>query len=377
MVGGGKGAFIGSVHRMAALLDGHIELVCGAFSSDPEKSKVSGRDWYLPDNRIYDTYQEMFIKEKELPLGERMDFVTIVTPNHLHYDPAKLALTHGFHVVCDKPLSFNTEEAEELAGLADKTGLVFGLTHTYTGYPMVKQARKMIISGEFGKTRKVVVEYPQGWLSTAIELSGQKQASWRTDPKRSGKAGAMGDIGTHAGNMAEYITGLKITEVCADVSIFIENRLLDDDINALLHFEKNVKGVMHCSQVCAGEENNINIRVYGETGGIEWHQHEPNSLIVKRHGKPDENYRTGADKSYLSEEAMAHTRTPGGHPEGYIEAFANIYRNIAMVIQARLEHRKPDKTYLDFPDVHDGVRGMKLIDAIIESGKSQKKWIQL
>jgi predicted dehydrogenase len=377
MVGGGTGAFIGSVHRMAALLDGHIELVCGAFSSDPEKSKSSGRDWYLPDDRIYDTYQEMFNKEKELPLGERMDFVTIVTPNHLHYEPAKLALTHGFHVVCDKPLSFNTEEAEELAGLTDKTGLVFGLTHTYTGYPMVKQARKMIISGEFGKTRKVVVEYPQGWLSTAIELSGQKQASWRTDPKRSGKAGAMGDIGTHAGNMAEYMTGLKITEVCADVSIFVENRLLDDDISSLLHFEKNVKGVMHCSQVCAGEENNINIRVYGETGGIEWHQHEPNTLVVKRHGKTDEIYRTGADKSYLSEEAMAHTRTPGGHPEGYIEAFANIYRNIAMVIQARLENRKPNKIFLDFPDVHDGVRGMKLIDAIIESGKSQKKWIQL
>ncbi len=377
MVGGGAGAFIGAIHRMAALMDGHIEMVCGAFSSNPQLSKSSGMEWYLSDNRVYGSYPEMFEKEKKLPQGQRMDFVSIVTPNHLHYEPAKMALEGGFHVVCDKPLSFNLKEAEELESLVGRTGLLFGLTHTYTGYPMVKQARNLIMSGKFGKIRKVVVEYPQGWLSTSIELSGQKQASWRTDPAKSGKAGAIGDIGTHAGNLAEYITGLKIIEVCADVNTLVEGRLLDDDAGTLLHLENGVTGLMYCSQICAGEENDINIRVYSETGGIEWHQHDPNTLIVKKQGRPDEIYRAGADKSYLSNEAKRFFRTPGGHPEGYIEAFANIYRNVAFCIQARLEGKEPDEDYQDFPTVHDGVRGMKLIDAIIESGKSQKKWIKL
>lgn len=377
MVGGGSGAFIGSVHRIAALMDGHIEMVCGALSSDPGRSKSSGAEWYLAGERVYGSYQEMFEAERKLPEGKRMDFVAIVTPNHLHYEPAKLALTSNFHVVCDKPLSFNTREAEELADLVKKTGLVFALTHTYTGYPMVKQAREMVRSGTFGKIRKIVVEYPQGWLSTALEKSGNKQASWRTDPKRSGKGGSTGDIGTHAGNLAEYISGLKITELCADVSTFVSGRLLDDDANVLLHFENGAKGILHCSQICAGEENDINIKIYGETGGIEWHQHDPNTLLVKRLGKPAEIYRAGGDKSYLGKYAMKNFRTPGGHPEGYLEAFANIYRNVALTIQVRLMNQKPDEIWLDFPTADDGVRGMKLIDAIIDSGKGNSKWIKL
>ena len=377
MVGGGRGAFIGAVHRIAALMDGDIEMVCGALSSDPEKAKLSGMDWYLPESRTYGSFKEMMEMEKKLPEGERMDFVAIVTPNHLHYEPARLALENGFHVVCDKPLAFSREEAEKLAVLVDKSGLVFALTHTYAGYPMVKEARDLIKSGKFGKIRKVVVEYPQGWLSTALETTGQKQADWRTDPKRSGKGGAVGDIGTHAGNLAEYITGLKITELCADVSTFVDGRLLDDDANMLIHMENNVKGVLHCSQICAGEENDINIRVYGELGGIEWHHHDPNTLLVKQLGKPIEIYRAGGDKSYLGASAMAHLRTPGGHPEGYLEAFANIYRNVARVIQARLEGRKPDPQSLDFPTVHDGVRGMRFIDAVIKSGDNNAQWIEV
>jgi len=377
MVGGGRGAFIGAVHRIAALMDGDIEMVCGALSSDPEKARLSGADWYLPESRAYGSYQEMIEHEKQLPEGERMDMVVIVTPNHLHYDPAKMALENGFHVVCDKPLAFSREEAEKLAELVDKTGLVFALTHTYTGYPMVKEARHLIKSGKFGKLRKVIVEYPQGWLSTAIETTGQKQAEWRTDPKRSGKGGAVGDIGTHAGNLAEYITGLKITELCADVSTYVEGRVLDDDINVLIHMENGVKGILHCSQICAGEENDVNIRIYGEKGGIEWHQHDPNTLLVKQLGKPTEIFRAGGDKSYLSESAMAHQRTPGGHPEGYLEAFANIYKNVARVIQARLEKMTPDPQYLDFPTVHDGVRGMRFIDAVIKSGENDTQWVEV
>ena len=377
MIGGGSGAFIGAIHRIAALMDGHIELVCGAFSSDAGKSKTSGKEWYLPDERIYGSYHEMFEKESKLPENERMDAVIIVTPNHLHFDPAKLALENGFHVVCDKPLAFSTQEAIELQKIVEKSGLVFALTHTYTGYPMVKQARRMLRSREFGNIRKVVVEYPQGWLSTALEATGNKQASWRTDPKRSGIAGSVGDIGTHAGNLAEYITGLKITELSADVSIYVPGRLLDDDANVLLHFEKGAKGIMHCSQICAGEENDLNIRVYGEMGSIAWRQMEPNTLMVRRLGRPAEVYRAGGDKSYLSPDALLNTRTPGGHPEGYLEAFANIYRNVAMVIQAKLLGNKPDEHHLDFPTVEDGVRGMKLIDAIISSGKNQSQWTKI
>ena len=375
MVGGGRGAFIGNVHRMAAAIDGQIELVCGAFSSKPEKSKLSGADLYLPEDRVYGSFQEMILKEKELPLGERMDFVAIVTPNHVHFPPAKMALENGFHVVCDKPLCFNMDEAHELAALVKSTGLIFALTHNYTGYPMVKQAKAMIKNGDIGEVRKVVVEYPQGWLSTKLEASDQKQAAWRTDPKRSGIAGAMGDIGTHAENLAEYITGLEISEMCADLSTFVDGRLLDDDGNVLLRFDNGAKGILHASQICAGEENDLNIRVYGTKAGLQWHQMEPNTLTVKWLDKPKEILRTGVGELYP--EAQAHTRIPAGHPEGYLEAFASIYRNFAKCVQARLAGEEVDPIYLDFPTVQDGVRGMQFIENVVASSHSSDKWLKV
>jgi predicted dehydrogenase len=374
MVGGGQGAFIGAVHRMAAALDGEIELVCGAFSSDPEKSKASGAALALPPDRCYGTFQEMIQRERRLRPDRRMHAVSIVTPNHMHFPPAKMALENGFHVICDKPVTLNLKEALALEKVVARTGLVFALTHNYTGYPMVKQARQMIRHGELGPIRKVVVEYPQGWLSTHIEASGQKQAAWRTDPKRSGIAGAMGDIGTHAENLAEYITGLKIKEMCADISTFVPGRLLDDDGNVLLRFEGGAKGVLHASQISAGEENNLNIRVYGEKGGLEWRQMEPNSLILKWLDKPTQIFRAGG-VGPLYPEAQAAARIPTGHPEGYLEAFANIYRNFAHCVQAHTEGREPDPIRADFPTIADGVRGMQFIEKVIKSGKSDKKWI--
>lgn len=372
MVGGGIGAFIGGVHRMAANLDGEIELVCGAFSSDPAKSKASGEALYLPSDRVYGSFQEMIEQEKKLPADIRMQFVSIVTPNHMHFAPAKMALENGFHVVCDKPLCFTMEEAYELQALVKATGLLFALTHNYTGYPMVKHARQMIKEGQLGALRKIVVEYPQGWLSTKVEDTPSKQAAWRTDPQRSGIAGAMGDIGTHAENLAEYITGLKITELCADLSIFVPGRLLDDDGNVLLHFENGAKGILHASQISAGEENNLNIRVYGEKGGLEWRQMEPNTLLVKWLDQPTQILRTGVGA--LSRQAHAHTRIPAGHPEGYLEAFANIYRNFAFCLRAHLESKQPDPIYQDFPSVEDGVRGMLFIQKVVQSSASAQKW---
>jgi len=375
MIGGGRGAFIGAVHRMAAGIDGQIELIAGALDVNPDIAILSGQDLFLRPDRTYGTYQEMIEKESKLPYGERIDFVSIVTPNHVHFDPAKLALENGFHVVCEKPMTYSYEEALALEKLVEKSGLVFALTHTYTGYPMIKQAREMIQSGVFGKIRKVVVEYPQGWLSTPLETTGQQQASWRTDPKQSGKAGSVGDIGTHAENLAETITGLKIVELCADVSTFVEGRQLDDDANVLIRFNNGAKGVLHVSQISAGEENPVNIRVYGERGGIQWHQHDPNTMYVKWLDKPMEVYRTG--NGYMGSMAQAHTRTPSGHPEGYLEAFANIYRNFAKVVQAKIDGKEPEPEYLDFPTVHDGVRGMRFIDAVIESGEKNAEWIKL
>ena len=373
MVGGGIGAFIGAVHRMAAALDGEIELVCGAFSSDPDKSKASGAQLGLPEDRCYGSFDEMIRREKRLRPDKRMHFVSIVTPNHVHFAPAKMALENGFHVICDKPLAFNLKEALVLEKIVEKTGQIFALTHNYTGYPMVKQARQMIRHGEFGAIRKVVVEYPQGWLSTHLEADGNKQAAWRTDPTKSGIAGAMGDIGTHAENLAEYITGLRISELCADISTLVPGRLLDDDGNVLLRFNNGARGILTASQICAGEENNLNIRVYGEKGGFEWRQMEPNSLIVRWLDKPMQVYRTGFGPLYP--ESLAHARIPAGHPEGYLEAFANIYRNFAHCVRARIEGREPDPMYTDFPSVQDGVRGMQFIEKVIASGKSSKKWI--
>lgn len=374
MVGGGVGAFIGEVHRKAAALDGHIELVCGAFSSNPERSKQTGKKLHLPDDRVYGSFEEMFKKEKELPEGERMDFVSIVTPNHVHFPPAKMAIENGFHVVCDKPMTVNLEEAKKLQSLVEESGLVFALTHNYTGYPMVKQAREMVRGGELGKIRKVVAEYPQGWLATKLEDEDNKQASWRTDPKKAGPAGAMGDIGTHAENLAEYVTGLKISELCADLSRMVEGRVLDDDGNILLRFDNGAKGVLHASQISIGEENNLKLFVYGEKGGLEWHQQEPNTLLIKHLDKPTEVYRTGVDHGYLKDVALANTRVPSGHPEGFIEAFGNIYRNVALTISARLQGNKPDDIHLDFPTVHDGVRGIAFLETVIKSSESDQKW---
>ncbi|MBX2926984.1 MAG: Gfo/Idh/MocA family oxidoreductase [Saprospiraceae bacterium] len=375
MIGGGQGAFIGAVHRMAAALDGQIELVCGAFSSDPQRSKASGEELFLDPRRVYGTYEEMFTRESELPAGERMDFVSIVTPNHMHFGPAKAALLHGFHVVCDKPLCLNMAEALELEALVKETGLLFALTHNYTGYPMVKQARAMIRNGELGPIRKVVAEYPQGWLSIFLEGSEQKQAAWRTDPARSGIAGAMGDIGTHAENLLEYMTGLEISALCADLTAFVPGRRLDDDGNVLLRFNNGAKGILFASQIAAGEENNLSIRVYGEKGGLEWRQMEPNTLIARWLDRPTQILRTGVGPLYP--EAEAHARIPAGHPEGYLEAFANIYRNVAKCLQARLAGVDPDPLYMDYPSVSDGVRGMRFIEKVVQSSGSAEKWIMM
>ena len=377
MVGGGRGAFIGAVHRIAAAMDQQIELVCGAFSSDPERSKASGADLFLPANRCYGTFAEMILAEKALPADQRMDFIAIVTPNHMHFPPAKMALENGFHVLSDKPATFDLAEAKELAKLVKKTGLLYGLTHNYTGYPLVKQARDMIATGKLGKIRKVVVEYPQGWLATRLEASGQKQAGWRTDPKRSGAGGCVGDIGTHAENLAEYMTGLQISELAADTTSFVKGRKLDDDVNVLLRFKGGAKGVLHSSQISVGEENNLNIRVYGELGGLEWHQNEPNTMLVKWLDQPMQVYRTA--NGYLCDAAKAAGRTPPAHPEGYLEAFANIYKNFANAIRAREAGQKLAKTDLanDFPKIEDGVRGMAFIKAVVESSAKNAAWTKL
>ena len=372
MVGGGPGSFIGIVHYNAAVLDGQIELVCGAFSSDPQKADRAGENYFLPPSRVYHDYRDMFDKEKLLPPGEKMDFVCIVTPNHLHFDPARLALENGFHVVSDKPLTFTSDEARELASLAESTGLIFAVTHAYTGYPMVKEARQLISKQELGKIRKVVVEYPQGWLSQSVEKEGNVQASWRTDPSKSGKSGCMGDIGTHALNLAEYVTGLRVTELCADLTTFIPGRRLDDDGNVLLHFNNGGRGILYASQISAGEENSLTIRVYGERGGIEWHQMEPNTLVIRWSDRPTEIRRAGGP--WVSEIAAYNTRLPMGHPEGLIEAFANIYRNVATCIQCRVEGIDTPEHALDFPTVLDGLRGMRFIDCLIESDRSNEKW---
>ena len=375
MVGGGRGAFIGAVHRMAAALDGQIELVCGAFSSDPERSKLSGADLFLAPERCYGSYEEMIRTEASLPENNRMDLVSIVTPNYMHFDPAMMALDHGFHVVCDKPVCLSLDEARQLRDKVKSTGLLFALTHNYTGYPMVKQASQMIAHGELGEIRRVVVEYPQGWLSTALEATNQKQAAWRTDPNRSGAAGAMGDIGTHAENLAEYVTGLKIESLCADLHTHVAGRRLDDDGSVLLRMNNGARGVLYASQISAGEENNLRIRVYGEKGSLDWSQMEPNSLTVRWPDQPMQIMRTGVGDLYP--ETQAHTRIPAGHPEGYIEAFANIYRNVAYCIQAKISNEPVDPLYNDFPSIEDGVRGMAFIEAVVRSGRQDEtKWIR-
>ncbi len=376
MVGGGKDAFIGAIHRHAANLDGKIELVCGALSINPEIAKSSAESLFLPPDRIYYNFEEMITREKELPADVRMDFLTIVTPNFVHFAPAMMALENGFHVVIEKPMTFTLDEARQLKKKVDDTGLLLCLTHTYSGYPMVKQAKAMIRDGQLGKVRKVFVEYPQGWLSKLSEREGNAQAAWRTDPKKSGKSGSMGDIGTHAAHLAEYITGLRITKLCADLNIVVEGRGLDDDGAVLLKFDNGASGVLFATQVAAGEENNLKIRVFGEKGGIEWMQHEPNTLLVKWRDKPTQILRAGTNYGeHLSNFAIHNCRTPGGHPEGYLEAFANIYKNFALSLSALLDGVKPSEEALDFPKVDDGVRGMAFIDNVVKSHLSTEKFI--
>lgn len=375
MVGGGLTSFIGPVHRKAAGIDGEIELVCGAFSIVPGESKETGEALYLNPNRVYESYQEMFEKEKNLPPDQRIDFVSVVTPNHVHFGPSQMALESGFHVLVEKPIAFSLAEAKTLEKTVNKTGLLLGLTHTYTGYPLVKEARRMVADGAFGKIRKIYVEYPQGWLSTLLEKTGNMQASWRTDPKQSGMGGAIGDIGTHAANLAEYITGLQITEVCAMLNTVVKGRHLDDDSSMLLRFNNGASGVLMATQVAAGEENNLNIRIYGEKGGLEWKQEDPNTMILKWLDRPKEIVRAG--QKYLSDDAKAFTRTPAGHPEGYLEAFANIYRSFTRAVRDYKPGKKMNIAKYDFPDVADGVHGMNFVQTVVKSANSTRKWTVL
>ncbi|MFY8165473.1 MAG: Gfo/Idh/MocA family protein [Sediminibacterium sp.] len=375
MVGGGKDAFIGAIHRLAANMDGLIELSCGALSINPEIAVASGEALFLPKERIYLTYEEMIKAEAALPITERIDFVTIVTPNFAHFAPAMMALEHGFNVVIEKPITFSLEEAKLLKQKVDETGLILCLTHTYSGYPMVKQAKAMVREGKLGKIRKVWVEYPQGWLSKLSEREGNAQAAWRTDPKKSGKSSVMGDIGTHAAHLAEYITGTKITAVCAELNTLVEGRIMDDDGAVMLKFDNGAKGVLMASQVAAGEENALKIRVYGEQGGIEWFQHDPNTLTVRWLDQPVQILRAGANYgAHLSSFATHNCRTPGGHPEGYLEAFANIYRNFALTLGCKIDGTTPTPEMLDFPGVEDGLRGMTFIDNVVASAHSEQKW---
>lgn len=375
MVGGGRGAFIGAVHRSAAALDGRIELVCGAFSSDPACGLASGADFFLPPARCYRSLAEMLHAEMALPIGERMDFLSIVTPNHLHAPMATAAVQGGFPVICDKPLALSLQEALDLRTTVRAAALPFALTHNYTGYPLVKEARAIVRSGRIGAVRKVVVEYAQGWLATRIEASGHRQASWRTDPARAGLAGCIGDIGTHAENLAEYVTGLRIRELAADLTSFVDGRQLDDDASVLLRFEGGAKGALIASQIAVGEENNLRLRVWGSSGSLEWHQQEPNSLWLRSADQPVQRLRTGMAE--LSPAAAAATRLPAGHPEGYLEAFANIYRAFAVRVAAHLDGVSPPCDAPDCPTIDDGVRGMAFIEAVVASSRANAAWTPL
>ncbi len=372
MVGGGPGAFIGAVHRRAAELDGLAELVAGAFSSDAAKSRAQGEALHLDPARVYGSYEEMAAREAERPLGDRIDLVVIVTPNHVHYAAAVAFLERGFHVICDKPMTTTLSDAEALCRLVEKTGLVFALTHNYSGYPLVKEARAMVAAGKIGAVRKIVVEYSQGWLSTLLEESGQKQADWRTDPARAG-AGVLGDIGSHAEQLARYVTGLEIEKLAADVGTVVAGRKIDDDANLLLRFEGGARGVLHCSQIALGEENRISLRVYGSTGSLEWLQEEPNFLTVRHADAPMQVLKPG--HGHLSAAAQKATRLPSGHPEAFFEAFGNLYGNALRTIAARVSGADPDPADLDFPTVQDGARGVHFIETALKSGREGSAWV--
>ena len=375
MIGGGGNAMIGPIHLRAALMENDIELVCGCFSRSFETSLEAGRKWHVPEERIYHDYREMMEREAALPEDVRMDFVAIVTPNKVHFEQAELALTMGFDVVLDKPMTFSLGEALRLRDIVEETGRTFALTHTYSAYPAVKEMKARIRSGQLGRLRLVDVEYTQGWLSERIELQGGNNAGWRTDPALSGKGGCVGDIGTHAWHLAEYVSGQQVTELCAELTTFAQGRPIDDDAVALLHFNDGLHGVLHATQVCTGEENRLAIRIAGEKGSFEWHQMEPNTLIARWGDRPAEIIRTG--NGYMGAEAKWNTRTPGGHPEGYIEAFANIYRNFVSTVRAKAEGRKPTPEELDFPSVNDGLRGLQFIETMVKAGYSRDmKWVK-
>ena len=374
MLGGGPSSFIGPVHRMAANLDGLIELVCGCFSSDPAKSAQTGEELGLAPDRVYASYQEMIEREAQLPAEERMDFLSIVTPNHLHYGPAAMALEAGFHVALDKPATYSLEEAKNLAEITARTGRRLLLTHTYSGYPLVKEARYRVQRGDLGNIRRVYVEYPQGWLSTDC-AADNKQAAWRVDPSRSGKAGCMGDIGTHAFHLANYITGLQVTELCAELNSFVPGRQLDDDGTVMIRYEGGARCLLSASQVCAGVENGLHIRIYGEKGGLEWRQDSPNTMIFRPVEGAAQVIRT-ATSSIESPAAQHNSRVPGGHPEGFIEAFANLYRNFALTLMADAEQRQPSACCLDFPTIADGVEGMQFVDAVVHSSAQNAAWVK-
>lgn len=373
MIGGGKDAFIGAVHRLAFNMDGQCELVAGTLSVNPEVAVASGKELFLDEDRIYTDYKVMLEKEAAMPADKRLDFISIVTPNFVHFDPAMMALDKGFNVVIEKPITFTLEQAKQLKEKLAATGLTLLLCHTYTGYPMVKQAKQLLKSGALGKIRKIYVEYPQGWLSTLLEGTGQAQASWRTDPKKSGKAGCMGDIGTHAFNLAEYVTGLQVQQLCSNLNIVVDGRMLDDDGAAFLKFNNGATGVLMATQIAAGEENAVKIRVYAEKGGVEWKQEDANTLLVKWLDKPTEIYRTGG--AYNSSFAAHNTRVPAGHPEGYLEAFANLYRNFILTVRAKKNGETPKEEWLDFPGVEEGIRGMAFVENVVASSESEQKWL--
>ena len=372
MVGGGRDAFIGAVHRRAATLDGGVELVGGCFSSTPDKSKLSGVDLYLPPDRVYGTWEEMVEAERKMPEEQRLDLISVVTPNHMHYPVAKAFVEAGFNVACDKPMVHTVEQALDLVRAVKEQGVLFAVTYNYTGYPLVKQARHLVETGAIGKVLKVIVEYPQGWLSKRQELEGQKQASWRTDPKRSGISGCIGDIGSHCENLVSYITNLELKDVCADLTIFAPGRELDDDGNILLRFTNGAKGILTASQVSPGEENALSIRLWGTKAGLEWHQENPNYLYLRSNDGPEMIYKRG--NGYLCEAAAEATRIPTGHPEGYLEAFGNIYKNLTDTIRARILGIEPSEIMLDYPSVEDGARGVHFIHKAVESSVSDLKW---
>lgn len=371
MVGGGEGAFIGAVHRIAAAIDGEIELVCGAFSSTKEKSLSSGLGLSLDKSRCYANYQEMFQQEAMLPENERMDFVAIVTPNHLHFPVAKLAIEHGFHVMSDKPATLNLAQAYELKTLIEKHDMLYGLTHTYTGYPLIKQAKHLIAQGELGNIVKVVVEYSQGWLASKSDESS-KQASWRLDPEKSGISCCIGDIGVHAANLAEYASGLTIDNICADISSTIAGRTLDDDGTVILKFSNGAKGVLLASQIAIGDENNLTLRIYGDKKSIEWSHLTPNTLLLKSNDEPTQQIRAGVGK--MCDAAQNAMRTPAGHPEGYLEAFANLYLNFAQQVRAFQANETCDNQTFDVPGIDEAIRGMAFIEGVVAASQSETKW---